>query len=454
MMSGNEPPETALSVLGALLDGFVRSSVNLQIMAGDAVNEIIPEIQPLQWYPLKMLFDLQDLVIRKYRDPEPILEAIGRSMMDNWFHNGPGKGIIRTGPDFLRFQDGSGGYRSVVRGPDGMTGAFSLLEIDEQAGTALVHSTTPFNRDLERGIIIGGMSATGELDLVDADNSDELDYFRIRFHSKCCDRISGLLAGDSCPTELTLSGAEALDLLCKCKGLMAEHKRERAYWRSFLNNMDAAYAAVREMQVSLRKSLDEKELLIKEIHHRVKNHLNLLQSLLASQMANVDDTLSKGYLTDARHRVKSISMIHQMLQGSGSASRIDASRYIRDLVTLIFGNYAPGASPVRLRMEAEPAMLDVDTLVPVGLIVNELVSNTMKYAFAAEGELFVSLRNTGGSAYELLVRDNGIGLPPEVDFNSTKSLGLLIVRSLVRQIKGDIAISRDGGTEFRISFTA
>ncbi len=121
-----------LEVLGALLYGFVTSSVNLQIIAGGAVDDIIQDISVTGWYPLKVLFELQGIVVEKYRDPEPILERIGQSMMDNWYNFGPGRELIKSGVDFLRFQGGSDGYRSVVRGPEAMLGNFSLVSIDEQ----------------------------------------------------------------------------------------------------------------------------------------------------------------------------------------------------------------------------------------------------------------------------------------------------------------------------------
>ncbi len=318
-----------------------------------------------------------------------------------------------------------------------------------------MRSTTPFNRDLERGIILGGMSAAMDLDLIEVDNGDNRDFFRIRFHGHGGARVNALLAADACPPDLTLQGGEARDLLCKCLGLMAEGRRQQTYWRSIFSNMEAAYEAVHRMEAELRRSLDEKEMLIREIHHRVKNNLAIVQSLLSSQLANVDDKLSKGYLIDARNRVKSISMIHQILQDAGGTSKVDASKYFRDLAALVFDAYDDDTRAVTLSCDIEDVMLDVDTVIPLGLIVNELVSNALKHAFPGEagGELSVSLRSAGDCAYELAVRDTGIGLPPEVDLESSKSLGLVIIRSLVGQIGGAVRISRERGTEFRITFT-
>ena len=103
-------------------------------------------------------------------------------MMSNWYHYGPGKEIVKTGVDFLRFQSGAQGYASVVKGPREHVGAFELVELDEANGTALVHSTTPLSRDSERGVIIGGMLAPGDIDYIDVTNTDDPDYFHVEFH--------------------------------------------------------------------------------------------------------------------------------------------------------------------------------------------------------------------------------------------------------------------------------
>jgi len=120
-------------------------------------------------------------VTETYKNAGPILEKAGAEMMLTWYNLGPGKEIINTGVDFLRFQSSSQGYASVVKGPKDLVGSFELVEIDENKGKALIHSKTPFNKDLERGIIIGGMSAPGDLDYIDVNNDEDEHYFRIEF---------------------------------------------------------------------------------------------------------------------------------------------------------------------------------------------------------------------------------------------------------------------------------
>ena len=121
-------------------------------------------------------------MFKHYENPKPILEKVGAEMMFSWYSLGPGKEIIKRGVDFLHFQSGSEGYASVVRGPEEGVGSFKLMEIDEKEGNALIYSTTPFDKNLERGVIIGGMSAPGDLSYINVDNDEDAQRFRIEFH--------------------------------------------------------------------------------------------------------------------------------------------------------------------------------------------------------------------------------------------------------------------------------
>jgi len=177
MMSGKKEME----VFGATILGFVAACKDLNIVAGYKAGELISDIEVNKWYPFKRLRDIETTVIETYKNAGPILERAGTEMMLAWYNLGPGKEIINAGIDFLRFQSGSQGYVSVVKGSKDIVGSFELVEIDENKGKALIHSTTPFNKDLERGIIIGGMSAPGDLDYIDVNNDEDEHYFRIEF---------------------------------------------------------------------------------------------------------------------------------------------------------------------------------------------------------------------------------------------------------------------------------
>jgi len=178
-MSTEEKKE--LEIFGATILGFAKACKDLNIVAGSRAGELISGVEVNKWYPFKRLRDIEATVIETYKNAGPILERAGAEMMLTWYNLGPGKEIINTGVDFLRFQSGSQGYASVVKGPKDLVGSFELVEIDEDKGKALIHSTTPFNKDLERGVIIGGMSAPGDLDYIDVNNGEDEFYFRIKF---------------------------------------------------------------------------------------------------------------------------------------------------------------------------------------------------------------------------------------------------------------------------------
>jgi len=170
-----------LAVLGAMLQGFAQACVDLNVVAGSRAHELIEDIDIMQWYPFEHLREIEKMVMNSYQNPAVILERVGIEMMRTWYQFGPGKEIIKTGIEFLHFQAGSQGYASVVRGPEMMVGSFELREFDEEDRRAVIHSTTPFQKDLERGVIIGGMSAPGDLDLVDVDNSEYANLFYVEF---------------------------------------------------------------------------------------------------------------------------------------------------------------------------------------------------------------------------------------------------------------------------------
>ena len=178
-MGKNQTEE--LKVHGATIQGFAQACINLNIVAGSKAADLISEIEVNSWYPFGRLREIERIVSDSYEHAGPILERVGTEMMLGWYKFGPGKEIINRGVDFLYFQTGSQGYASVVVGPEELVGSFSLEEIDETNGKAVILSTTPFNKDLERGVIIGGMSAPGDLDYVDVQNDEDEHHFRIEF---------------------------------------------------------------------------------------------------------------------------------------------------------------------------------------------------------------------------------------------------------------------------------
>ena len=203
----------------------------------------------------------------------------------------------------------------------------------------------------------------------------------------------------------------------------------------------------------IKLSLEEKNILLQEIHHRVKNNMQIISSLLNLQTRYVDDEEAVNVLKESQNRVRSMAMIHEKLYQSNDLSHINFVDYIQSLVSNLFYSYNIKNLQIKSILEIDDIRLNMETAVPCGLIISEIVSNSLKYAFPNEmhGEILVSLKSVE-DGYELIISDNGVGLPEELDFDNNKSLGLILVKSLTEQIDGEITIHRNHGTEFKIRF--
>ena len=203
-----------------------------------------------------------------------------------------------------------------------------------------------------------------------------------------------------------------------------------------------------------KKANEEKEILLKEIHHRVKNNLQTISSLLSLQSFSIGDDKVKDAVRESQERVKSMALIHQMLYQQEKLSEIDFGQYLQKLVESISSGYHNPATRVSYHIDCDNARLDIDTAIPLGLIANELLINAYKYAFNGrnQGDIFISLVRNNTNKYLFRIKDNGIGLPGHISIDKAETLGLRLVSLLVRQIKGNIAFSTTGGTEFTITF--
>ncbi|MBY0526828.1 MAG: response regulator [Gemmataceae bacterium] len=203
----------------------------------------------------------------------------------------------------------------------------------------------------------------------------------------------------------------------------------------------------------IKASLHEKEVLLREIHHRVKNNLQVICSLLTLQSRYIKDPQALEMFKETQGRVKSMAVIHQKLYQAKDLARINFAQHIQDLATSILRTYATGAS-VALKTEVEDVVLGIDTVIPCTLIIHELLTNCLKYAFpdGRRGEIRIALQEEKDRRYRLTVRDNGIGLPKGLDYRNAPSLGLQLVIALTDQLEGTLQMVQDGGTSVVITF--
>ena len=210
----------------------------------------------------------------------------------------------------------------------------------------------------------------------------------------------------------------------------------------------------KEAEEKLKTSLLEKEVLLREIHHRVKNNLQIISSLLNLQSRHIEDEFSLDMFQESRDRVRSMALVHEKLYRSDELARVDFCEYIQSLARHLFMSYGINSKGIDLDVDVNDVFLDINTSIPCGLIINELVSNSLKHAFAGRnrGKIRVVLRPDDGDRFKMVVSDDGVGLPKDLDVTQTESLGLQLVSMLVEQLQGTMRIEKNQGTSFEIVF--
>ena len=206
----------------------------------------------------------------------------------------------------------------------------------------------------------------------------------------------------------------------------------------------------REAEEQIKSSLAEKEVLLKEIHHRVKNNLQIISSLLHLQSSKLeDDRLIKAF-GDSQHRIRSMALIHEELYESADLARIEFNGYLKRLTDHLFESYGVDEQRIHLTLDVDDVMLSIERAIPLSLIINELLSNALKYAFGdGEGEICIRVRGEEDGPFSLTVSDNGVGLP-DIDYANPDSLGLRLVNTLVSQLGAQLSLDRTAGTAFTV----
>jgi len=232
--------------------------------------------------------------------------------------------------------------------------------------------------------------------------------------------------------------------------LVPDESRGEEHFIAVVEDISARKTA----EVTVKKSLEEKEVLLREIHHRVKNNMQVISSLLSLQASNIDDEALHKLFQESQSRVRAMALIHEILYDSDDLSSVDLSTYVSRLAASLTRMYGADSSQVRLNVESDDITLRIDDMVPCGLAISELISNSLKYAFPDgwEGEIDLRVTSTPEGGVKLVVRDNGVGLPAELDIRTTSSMGMGLVVGLVeKQLGGRLELDRTQGTCFTIT---
>ncbi|HEY6161897.1 MAG TPA: PAS domain S-box protein [Bacteroidia bacterium] len=244
-------------------------------------------------------------------------------------------------------------------------------------------------------------------------------------------------------------------------------KKGNVAWREiYLNPIFGADGRVREVsgighditekklaEERIKQSLHEKEVLLKEVHHRVKNNLQVISSILNLQSSYVKDKNTLAMLKESQNRIKSMAFIHESLYQTKDFSNINFSEYVTNLSRNLVHSYEMSEGNIALALDIDNVFLNLDQSIPCGLIINELITNSLKYAFRGrkKGLITVSVKKKGDDM-RISIADNGVGLPQKVDYKNTESLGLQLVVTLTEQLNGKIKLERNKGTKFTIAF--
>jgi polar amino acid transport system substrate-binding protein len=244
--------------------------------------------------------------------------------------------------------------------------------------------------------------------------------------------------------EIVRKNGEIRHLQVLRKAILWDNKEQ---YHAIYQDITARKRAEEKFHASFR----EKEVLLKEIHHRVKNNLQIIASLLRMQTRHAGDKVEDGIFRESQDRIKAIAVVHSMLYKSESLAEINFGEYVRETAGHLFRSYNTNPKAISLLINTEDVMISIDTAIPCGLIINELISNVLKHAFpnGRSGEIRVEMKKYE-KGIRIIFEDNGAGFPEGIDFHNTETLGLQLVNMLVAQLDGTIEIDRNGGTRYVI----
>ena len=222
---------------------------------------------------------------------------------------------------------------------------------------------------------------------------------------------------------------------------------------NLIDELKKSSQRISELEKEVAKG-KENEILLRESHHRIRNNLQIISSLFRLQSMKIKDKKLQEILRVSQSRIRSMALIHEKLCHSTDLARIELDKYIQDLALNLYHMYGIAPNIIKLNTDMENIHIEINKAVCLGLIINELISNSLRYAFSNnhKGEIRIGLRKIIDSRYELVISDNGVGFPEDIDFPNSSSLGIQLVYELVKQIEGNIDFNGIEGAVFRITF--
>ncbi len=246
---------------------------------------------------------------------------------------------------------------------------------------------------------------------------------------------------------------ESLGLRFRNQGLIDILRREKTETERLNESLRSEVSERREVEEKLRASLEEKEVLLREIHHRVRNNLQVIYSLCSFQSSYIGKKTPEDIFSDIENRILSMALVHENLYQSRDFANIEFKQYVDDLVSHLLLSYGATDGRVTLEKTVDTMLLPLDVAIPCGLIINETICNCLKHAFPGGGEGLVRLSLARvDEGIELMIADNGVGLPQNIDFGRSQTLGVRLIGTLVKQLHGEMTVQRAGGTAFQIRF--
>ena len=218
--------------------------------------------------------------------------------------------------------------------------------------------------------------------------------------------------------------------------------------------ISSAYRRNKKSNKDLSDSIEENKILFREVHHRVKNNFQIISSLLNLQHGIEEDERSKKVLTDAQGRIQSMSLVHELLYRKNEVKRIYFKTYAEELVSSIFKSLTNVSDKIIYNIECQDESFGLEVAVPLGLMLNEAITNSVKYAFTDQdsGQIDIILTKTGAYHYKLIIKDNGKGIPDEFIKGNMETLGIELINILSEQLEGTLKISNENGTKIELDF--